>query len=126
MNVELNKEQIRIIGDALKEKSEKKKTDFQTKEVLGFFQKLQDVFDMTEKDKDVFNSFQDQEKKMDAKERYEKHQELTKEEYIYCVCEFNPYLDSPLAYLGFLEAYEKYGNAMKGSKEETNEEEFDK
>ena len=25
MNVELNKEQIRIIGDALKEKSEKKK-----------------------------------------------------------------------------------------------------
>ena len=126
MNVELNKEQVRIIGDALKEKSEKKKTDFKTKEVLDFFQKLQDVFDMTEKDKDVFNSFQDYEKKMDAKKRYENHQELTKEEYIYCVCEFNPFLDSPLAYLGFLEAYEKYGNVMKENQEETNEEEFDR
>ena len=93
---------------------------------LNNFQKLQDVFDMTEYEKDVFDSLQDQEKKMDAKKRYEKHQNLTKEEYIYCVCEFNPFLHSPLAYLSFLEAYERYADTMKEKQsEEMDEEEMD-
>lgn len=90
-------------------------------------QKFQDVVDMTEKEKTLFSSLQDPKIKKDAKERYEKHQELTKEEYIYCVCEFNPFLDSPLAYLGFLEAYERYGNTTKESQvEEMNEEGLEK
>lgn len=51
----------------------------------------------------------------EIKERYANKQPLTKDEFLYVICGFNPDYDSPCAMFAYIERYEAYKVEIKSS-----------